>query len=205
MAGRAGLVALLLLSSSPFSGAHTLPYVQESEYCAVSCAAVIGRVTFNGSKPENPPCSNNIAVTSLFACTSKYCSTSDEAQYGLDYINWTCSREGKPSLPEYYAIQLPSPDHISTVSAAQIKKVHFNQTVVPTEDYYRLVYRSTDAKYKASYYDWMFVYVGLESCLRSSILTQCKIRNLWILDSGSADWHAVPYRQQQQSSDQRDI
>ncbi|SMQ45684.1 unnamed protein product [Zymoseptoria tritici ST99CH_3D7] len=158
MAGRAGLVALLLLSSSPSSRAHTLPYVQESEYCAVSCAAVIGRVTFNGSKPENPPCSSNIAVTSLFACTSKYCATPDEAQYGLGYINWTCSREGKPSLPEYYAIQLPSPDHISTVSAAQIKKVHYNQTVVPTEDYYRLVYRSTDAKYKASYYDWMFVF-----------------------------------------------
>lgn len=132
------LPLLFLLWSVGAGAGAVVPGATTSQYCGQACSAVIGRVKFDGKPAQNPPCSRPLAIDSLFACVTRYCSPND-AISGLHYVNWTCSQEGEEHLPAY---TLPI-DTLPTIITAKQAKKNYTVPVVPNEEYFEFALQST--------------------------------------------------------------
>ncbi|PIA93043.1 Ferric/cupric reductase transmembrane component 1 [Cercospora beticola] len=134
--------------------AHLIPKPEDSQYCAIACSAIIGRIKFEQKPAENPVCSGVLAVQSVFHCVDHYCEL-DDINRGLDYLNWTCTQEKRSFLSPY---QLASTNNLTVINAQEAKGTRYTQIVIPSEEYYQTALGSTVTRYAATAASWNFAF-----------------------------------------------
>lgn len=135
----ATMLLLLCLLRNCIVGANLIPKPDDSQYCAIACSAIIGRIKFEQKPAENPVCSGALAVQSVFHCIDHYCEP-DEIQQGLNYLNWTCTQEKRSFLSAY---QLDGAINLTVITAQEAKGTRYTQLVLPSEEYYQVALGST--------------------------------------------------------------
>lgn len=162
------------------------PYPERDELCLASCDLTLAKLTFAGgdaSEAAAQPCENVLFLQSLYLCAQRYCTDSD-IEPGRAFLSLLCNDEGLPSLPPASIAANVSLQDAAPINATS-KGKNLNHTVIPTEDFFRLAYNSTEYRARGrytnrDYQNAIYIYWGIVLGLASVLnLASVALREQW--------------------------